>query len=129
MTLYVIDDTIMYSQHAPNSFTYIAIHLLDIPSTSRRVVYRTHVSIGRSFDYSFHPTITIFALFHLMPRRFFLQILGAHFQSNSLKTQATATFFLHPLLFTKVDAVSWLKLWHVEFSQRHCHARTCVWKC
>ena len=61
---------------------------------TRRFVYRTHVSMGRSSDSSFIPTKTIiFALFHLMPRRFFLQILGAHFQSNSLKTQAAATFF------------------------------------
>ena len=49
--------------------------------------------MGRSFGSSFRPTLPIiFALFHLMPRRCFLQILGAHFQSNSLKNQAAEIF-------------------------------------
>ena len=59
-----------------------------------------------------------------MPSAFFFKSLGAHFQWNSLKTQAAAAFFLHPLPFPRVAAVSWIKSWQVEFSQRHCHART-----
>ena len=65
------------------------------PQTSRRVVCRTHVSIGRVSDIFFRPTKTIiFWLFHVKASEFFLEMLGAPFYLISVKTTAAATFFL-----------------------------------
>ena len=66
--------------------------------TSRQVVYRTHVSIGRVSvsDLFFRPTKTIiFWLFRVKASEFFLENLRAHFYLISIKTTAAGTCFLH----------------------------------
>ena len=99
------------------------------PETTRRVVYRTHVSMGRSFDSSFPPTKTNHVCtISSDSEKIFSPNFGRPFWVKFSQNPSSSHFFLHSLLFTRVDAVSWLKLWHVEFSPLH-PTRPSLWKC
>ena len=92
--------------------------------TSRRVVDQT-VQWVVFLALQFVPQNHHFCTIASDAEKVFSLDFGNLFWVKFSQSPSAGHFFLHSLLFTKVDALSWLKLWHIEFSQRHCYARTC----